>query len=198
MDAPQEPQVSSPGLLAPDTLTPSPGPVVLQNADDIVATLTPLRRWTILFVVCWMALPMTFMSTSIMTVTPEIAATLGTQPTSITTANAGVFVAMALSALLWLPIATILGRRTAYLVATVVLGLCSIGCALSPNLACLTTLWVVSGTTGPFFLTAGQTILSDIFEPAVRGTAVGFFLGSCVSAQSIGMFTHTLHHSCPF
>jgi hypothetical protein len=32
-------------------------------------------------------------------------------------------------------------------------------------LATLTALWVISGTTGPFFLVAGQTILSDIFEP---------------------------------
>lgn len=181
------PDVSSPPALLLPIPSPAPSstPTPPQNSDDVVADLPSWRRWIILFVVCWMSLPMTFMSTSIMTVTPEISATFGTTPTSITTANAGVFVAMAASALLWLPVSTLLGRRTAYLVATVVLGLCSVGCALAPNLACLTALWVLSGTTGPFFLTAGQTILSDIFEPAVRGTAVGFFLGSCVSAQSI-------------
>ena len=144
----------------PAALAPVPS-----YSDDNVAKLSSWRRWIILFVVCWMALPVTFMSTSIMTVNPEIAATFGTEPTAISTANAGVFVAMALSALIWLPVTTIIGRRSTYLVATAILTLCSLGCALSNNLATLTALWVISGTTGPFFLVAGQTILSDIFEP---------------------------------
>lgn len=168
------------------------GTTVVHNVDDVVANLSSLRRWTILLVVSWMCLPMTFLSTAIMTVTPEMAVTLGTTATDITTANAGVFVAMALSPLLWLPLATLLGRRATYLTAAAVMGLCSVGCALAPNLACLTTMWLVSGTTGPFFLTAGQTILSDIFEPAVRGTAVGFFLGTCVSTLSICAYDTSL------
>jgi hypothetical protein len=169
----------------PVFVTPAPEEMVLTSSDDVVADMPSWRRWVILFVVCWMALPMTFTSVSIMAVTVEIAETFDTTPTTVTLANAGVLVAMALSALIWVPLSTILGRRTAYLVATVIMGLGTVGCALSNNMACLTALWVLTGTTGPFFLTAGQTILSDIFEPAVRGTAVGFFLGSCVSAQSI-------------
>lgn len=120
-----------------------------------------------------------------MPATNEIASGFGVSTTSINTANAGVFVAMALSGLIWLPISTIIGRRTTYLVANVVLCSCSIGASLSPDLACFAVLWFIGGTTGPFFLVAGQTILADIFEPTVRGTAVGFFLGSCVSANSI-------------
>ncbi|KAH7136732.1 major facilitator superfamily domain-containing protein [Dactylonectria estremocensis] len=153
--------------------------------DDDVAELPSWRKWVILFVVCWMPLPMTFWGTAIMPATLEIAADFGVEVTTINTANAGVFVAMALSALIWLPISTIIGRRTTYLVANVVLCSCSIGVSLSPNMACFTVLWIIGGTTGPFFLVAGQTILADIFEPTVRGTAVGFFLGSCVSANTI-------------
>lgn len=173
-------------------------------SDDNAAILPSWKRTVILLVVCWMTLPVTFMSTSIMTVNPEIAATFGVPTTAISTANAGVLVASASSALLWLPITTIIGRRSAYLVAVVVFILCSLGCALSNNMASFTTLWVLSGTTGPFFLVAGQTILSDIFEPAVRGTAVGLFLGSTVSAQSISTFpdvppsTMTPSPSVPF
>lgn len=154
----------------PSALAPIP-PV--RAIDDDVVELPTWRKWVILFVVCWMALPTLIWSTAIMTATPEIAADYHTTPTNINTANAGVFVAMALSALIWLPISTITGRRTTYLVANVVLCACSIGAALAPNMACFTTLWIIGGTTGPFFLVAGQTILADIFEP-VRSISLLF------------------------
>ncbi|KAI8675608.1 hypothetical protein NCS57_00462500 [Fusarium keratoplasticum] len=153
--------------------------------DDDVAEIPSWRKWVILFVVCWMPLPMTFWSTAIMPATPEVASDLDIGVTTINTVNAGVFVAQALSGLIWLPISTIIGRRSTYLVANLVLCLCSIGCAVAPNIAGFGALWIIGGTTGPFFLVAGQTILADIFEPTVRGTAVGFFLGSCVSANTI-------------
>ncbi|KAL2689131.1 hypothetical protein Neosp_003183 [[Neocosmospora] mangrovei] len=77
--------------------------------DDDVAEIPSWRKWVILFVVCWMPLPMTFWSTAIMPATPEVASDLDIGVTTINTVNAG----------------------------------------------------------------------------TVRGTAVGFFLGSCVSANTI-------------
>ncbi|KAM5362798.1 hypothetical protein ACJZ2D_012330 [Fusarium nematophilum] len=150
------------GLAAPAAVTPLPVAAI----DDEVAEIPSWRKWVILFVVCWMPLPMTFWSTAIMPATIEVAADLGIEVTTINTANAGVFVAQALSGLIWLPVSTIIGRRTAYLVANIVLCLCSIGCAVAPNLAGFAALWILGGTTGLFFLVAGQTILADIFEPA--------------------------------
>ncbi|KAF4970565.1 hypothetical protein FSARC_2430 [Fusarium sarcochroum] len=173
--------VSEPKLAAPEC---DPLPPV-GAIDDDVAEIPSWRKWVILFVVCWMPLPMTFWSTAIMPATIEVASDLGIKVTTINTVNAGVFVAQALSGLIWLPISTIIGRRSAYLAANTVLCLCAIGCATAPNLAGFASLWILGGNTGPFFLVAGQTILADIFEPTVRGTAVGFFLGSCVSANTI-------------
>ncbi|KAF0642659.1 hypothetical protein FPSE5266_05568 [Fusarium pseudograminearum] len=162
----------------------SPPPEV-RAIDDDVASIPNWRKWVILFVVCWMPLPMTFWSTAIMPATIEVASELNVPLTTISTVNAGVFVAQALSGLIWLPISTIIGRKSAYLAANAVLCLCAIGCAVVPNMAGFASLWVIGGTAGPFFLVAGQTILADIFDPTARGTAVGFFLGSCVSANSI-------------
>ncbi|KAF4496954.1 MFS transporter [Fusarium agapanthi] len=169
------------------TLTTSPSsPLPPTTAiDDDVAQIPSWRKWVILFVVCWMPLPMTFWSTAIMPATLEVASDLNIPVTTITTINAGVFVAQALSGLMWLPVSTIIGRRSAYLAANGVLCVCAIGCATVPNLAGFATLWILGGNTGPFFLVAGQTILADIFDPTSRGTAVGFFLGSCVSFNSI-------------
>ncbi|EXA34163.1 hypothetical protein NW761_014030 [Fusarium oxysporum] len=165
---------------SPETPLPPIGAI-----DDDVAQIPTWRKWVILFVVCWMPLPMTFWSTAIMPATIEVASDLNIPVTTITTINAGVFVAQALSGLIWLPISTIIGRKSAYLAANAVLCVCAIGCATVPNLAGFATLWILGGNTGPFFLVAGQTILADIFDPTSRGTAVGFFLGSCVSFNSI-------------
>ncbi|KAK1589802.1 major facilitator superfamily transporter [Colletotrichum navitas] len=175
---------------------PSSGPVPVAPAplrpaaiDDVVMEMPTWRKWVTLFVVCWMALPVIFSGSSILSATNEVAADFGISTHAITTANAGVFVAMAMSALIWLPMTDILGRRTTYLVANTLLTLCSIGSAVSNNFACYTATWIIGGTTGPFFLVAGQTILVDIFDPTTRGTAVGFFLGSCVVANTLAPLT---------
>ncbi|KAK2049729.1 major facilitator superfamily transporter [Colletotrichum somersetense] len=140
--------------------TPRPAAI-----DDVVMEMPAWRKWITLFVVCWMALPVIFSGSSILSATNEVAADFDVSTHAITTANAGVFIAMAMSALIWLPMTDILGRRTTYLVANILLTLCSIGSALSNNFACYTAIWVIGGTTGPFFLVAGQTILADIFDP---------------------------------
>ncbi|KAK1958844.1 major facilitator superfamily transporter [Colletotrichum sublineola] len=175
---------------------PSSGPVPTACApphpaaiDDVVMEMPAWRKWVTLFVVCWMALPVIFSQSSILSATNEVAGDFDISTHAITTANAGVFIAMAMSALIWLPITDILGRRTTYLVANVLLTLCSIGSALSNSFACYTVIWIIGGTTGPFFLVAGQTILADIFDPTTRGTAVGFFLGSCVGANTLAPLT---------
>ncbi|KAJ0368244.1 hypothetical protein COL26b_010894 [Colletotrichum chrysophilum] len=157
------PQLSSDPLSGP--IPAASEPARPAAVDDVVMEMPTWRKWVTLFVVCWMALPVTFSGSSILTATKEVAADFGVSTHAISTANAGVFIAMALSALIWLPTSNILGRRTAYLLANSLLSLCSIGSALSNNLACFTAIWVIGGTTGPFFLVAGQTILADIFEP---------------------------------
>jgi MFS family permease len=145
---------------SPDSPLPPIGSI-----DDDVASIPSWRKWVILFVVCWMPLPMTFWSTAIMPATIEVASDLNIPVTTINTINAGVFVAQALSGLIWLPVSTIIGRKSAYLAANAVLCVCAIGCATVPNLPGFAALWILGGNTGPFFLVAGQTILADIFDP---------------------------------
>ncbi|KAI8682071.1 hypothetical protein NCS55_00461400 [Fusarium keratoplasticum] len=86
--------------------------------DDDVAEIPSWRKWVILFVVCWMPLPMTFWSTAIMPATPEVASDLDIGVTTINTINAGVFVAQALSGLIWLPISTIIAPLIGSIIAT--------------------------------------------------------------------------------
>lgn len=170
--------------------------------DEQVLSVAPWRRWVILFTVSWMPLLVNFSVASILAAAPEVAADFSVPTTTISTANAGVLTAMAVSSLIWFPIESLVGRRRTYLAAACLLCLCSIGAAVVPTIASFISIWVIGGTTGVVFLVSGQTVLADIFEPVsyllpipkglfifpktVRGTAVGLFMGSHVSAQMIG------------
>jgi MFS family permease len=55
------------------------------------------------------------------------------------------------------------GRRTAYIFAILILTLCSIGAALAPNLATFVAMRILGGFEGTFFMVAGQTIIAETF-----------------------------------
>ncbi|KAJ5414015.1 hypothetical protein N7509_000642 [Penicillium cosmopolitanum] len=144
------------------------------------------RKSLILFVVSWMTLAVTFSSTSLLPATPEIATEFGTTTEILNVINAGVLIAMGFSSFIWGPITNIFGRRMAYNAAIIILCGCSAGTAVAINLHMFIAMRLLSGFTGTFFMVAGQTIIADIFEPVVRGTAVGFMMVGSVSGPAIG------------
>ncbi|THW16254.1 MFS general substrate transporter [Aureobasidium pullulans] len=144
------------------------------------------HKYVILFTVSFMCLAATFSSTCLYPATPEIAAEFGTTAEHINVTNAGVLLAMGSSSLLWAPIARTLGRRTAYNAAIAVLFFCSIGTALSINMAMFTAMRILAGFQGTYNMVAGQTIIADIFDQKRRGTAVGFFMVGSVLGPAIG------------
>ncbi|KAL6238698.1 major facilitator superfamily domain-containing protein [Aspergillus navahoensis] len=87
--------------------------------------------------------------------------------------NAGVLIAMGCSLLIRSPLAEIFSRKRSYDAATVVMLLASIGTALAPSMAVFTSMRVILGLTGTYFMVAGQTVIADIFVPTVRRRAVG-------------------------
>lgn len=126
---------------------------------------SPWRKHTILFIVSWMTLAATFSSTSLLPAIPKIALEFSTTMEIINISNAGVIIAMGSSCLIWGPISGIIGRRNAYNAAIFVLFICSVGAAVAPDFQTFTSMRVLGGFTGTFFMIAGQAILADIFEP---------------------------------
>ncbi|OQE43151.1 hypothetical protein PENCOP_c003G00173 [Penicillium coprophilum] len=174
------PQVDSPhDSESEDDLALKPQP---SNAYGIPAW----RKCLILFIVSWMTLAVTFSSTSLLPAIPEIATEFSTTSEILNVTNAGVLIAMGFSSFIWGPITSIFGRRNAYNAAILVLCACSAGTAAAINLHMFIAMRILGGFTGTFFMVAGQTILADIFEPTVRGTAVGCFMVGSVSGPAIG------------
>ncbi|PYH88596.1 MFS general substrate transporter [Aspergillus ellipticus CBS 707.79] len=182
----------------PDQIPPPPPPTtpslfkLLQSKllkSDPVTDGYLLPKWQkslILFTVSWMTLAITFSSTSLLPATPEIAAEFNTTTETLDVTNAGVLLAMGFSSLIWGPLNRLLGRRIAYNIAILVLCLASVGTAVAENMATFTALRVLGGLTGTGFMVTGQTVLADVFEPVVRGTAVGLFMMGTVSGPAIG------------
>ncbi|KGO65652.1 Major facilitator superfamily domain, general substrate transporter [Penicillium italicum] len=144
------------------------------------------RKCLILFIVSWMTLAVTFSSTSLLPATPDIATEFSTTSEILNVTNAGLLIAMGFSSFIWGPITNLFGRRNAYNAAILVFCACSAGTAAAINLQMFIAMRILGGFTGTFFMVAGQTILADIFEPTVRGTAVGCFMIGSVSGPAIG------------
>lgn len=144
------------------------------------------KRYVILFIVSWNTLVVTFLSTSLLVATPEIAADLKTTPQLLNVTNSGVLLAMGCASLIWSPLAEMFSRRDSYNSALLVMFGASIGTALAPDMAVFTVMRILSGLTGTYFMVAGQTIIADIFEPERRGTAVGFMQVGSVAGTAIG------------
>ncbi|KAL4799990.1 major facilitator superfamily domain-containing protein [Aspergillus venezuelensis] len=169
--------------------TPSPSPITKTQTATSYHPGFSLPKWRksiILFVVSWMTLAVTFSSTSLLPATPEIAVEFDTTSETLNITNAGVLLAMGFSSLLWGPLTILLGRRVSYNIAVAVLVGCSIGTAASNSMGMFTAFRVLGGWTGTSFMVSGQTVLADIFEPEVRGTAVGFFMLGSVTGPAIG------------
>ncbi|KAK1138933.1 hypothetical protein N8T08_001673 [Aspergillus melleus] len=158
----------------------------LQKHPQDGYSLPQWRKNIILFVVSWMTLAVTFSSTSLLPATPEIASEFHTTPETLNVTNAGVLLAMGFSSLIWGPLNHLIGRRTSFNIAILVLCGCSVGTAASVDMKMFTAFRVLGGLTGTSFMVSGQTILADIFEPVVRGTAVGFFMVGTVTGPAIG------------
>ncbi|KAE8355920.1 major facilitator superfamily domain-containing protein [Aspergillus coremiiformis] len=144
------------------------------------------RKCMITFVVSWMALLVTFSSTSLMPATPEIAEEFNASLETLNVTNAGVLLAMGYSSLIWGPLNQLFSRKILYMLAIAILCGCTAATAASVNIKMFIAFRILTGLTGTSLLVSGQTILADIFEPVVRGTAVGFFMAGMFAGPAIG------------
>lgn len=102
---------------------------------------------------------------SIFPATAHVALELSTTAKVLNIANACVQVAMGLSVFVWQPVQVFIGRRNAFLLALLILLCFSIGAARATSTGMFIAMRVIVGSTGTFFLLAGQEILAETFEP---------------------------------
>ena len=86
----------------------------------------------------------------------------------------------------WAPISEVYGRKVSILPPVFILGLFSIGSAVSQSMASLLVTRFFSGVFGSAPISNVAAALGDIYEPKARGTAVTFYAVCVVGGPTIG------------
>lgn len=157
----------------------SPSPMVASVAPDL-AEVAPLartlteqpvhqysrvRKIAIVFMMSWVAFTTSFSSAALFPAISDIASDFGTTRSVIDASNAAVFICLAISGFLWVPLMQSLGRRYAYYAAVVIFFILSIATAAAPTIKVWFAMRCVSMLEGTIFHIAGQALIADIFPP---------------------------------
>lgn len=65
---------------------------------------------------------------------------------------------------------------------------CSIGTALAPNLVAFYVFRILTAFEGTSFILIGAAVISDVYRPTERGTAMGWFLSGTLVGPAFGPF----------
>ena len=84
----------------------------------------------------------------------------------------------------WL--ASVLGRKTYYMLSVAVFTLASLFCGLAPNLTVLVLARLLQGAAGGGLQPTTQSMIVDSFPPAQRGAAFGLFGFTVILAPAVG------------
>ncbi|KAF7369238.1 MFS general substrate transporter [Mycena venus] len=163
-------------------------PPVPKSDDSVYDRLTPRRKVLITCVVSYCGFLAPMSSTTVLSAIPEVASTFNTTGDIVGLTNAIYLVFMGISPCFWAPISQVYGRRwISFSSALLFLG-CSLGTALSPNLAAFFVFRALTAFQGTSFLIVGTSCIGDIYRPTERATAMGWYLSGAVIGPAIGPF----------
>ncbi|KAJ7778833.1 major facilitator superfamily domain-containing protein [Mycena maculata] len=156
--------------------------------DSIYDRLSPARKKLItgILAVCGFLAPIS--STTVLSAIPEVASTFNTTGSIINVSNAVYLIFMGISPCFWAPLSQVYGRRWICLSSAFLFFGCSLGTALSPNLAAFFVFRALTAFQGTCFLIVGASCLGDIYRPTERATAMGWFLSGTLIGPAIGPF----------
>ncbi|PSK37505.1 hypothetical protein B9Z65_2247 [Elsinoe australis] len=161
-------------------------PITKTQTEQPVHEYSRWRKIAIVFVMSWLAFTTSFSSAALFPAIPDIASDFGTTRSVVDASNAAVFICLAISGFLWVPLMQILGRRHAYYAAAVAFLIFSSATAAAPTIEVWIAMRCVSMLEGTTFHIAGQALIADIFPPVRRGTAIGFFLVGTIAGPALG------------
>ena len=78
---------------------------------------------------------------------------------------------------MWGPLSDVFGRFRVLMVCLIVYEALTIGCVFAKTIESLIAVRAIQGFISAATLVLVQAIISDVFPPAERGTAMGAFLG---------------------
>ncbi|KAL2847373.1 major facilitator superfamily domain-containing protein [Aspergillus pseudodeflectus] len=167
----------------PSTPSPpsSPAPI-----EDEFSRFSSGRKVLMVVILAWTGLLSPISSTSVLSAIPNVAESYNVSGSVIGLSNALYLVFMALSPCFWGPWCQTLGRRLSCLTSlTIYLG-CSIGTALSPNIAAFMVFRMLTAFVGTAVLVIGPVAIRDLYAPLERATAISWFYTGTLLGQCLG------------
>ncbi|KAH6894585.1 putative MFS transporter [Thelonectria olida] len=158
------------------------------QAEDVYNRFSPIRKLGIVITLCFCGFVTPISSTALLVAIPEIASAFDTTSVIINISNALFFVFMAISPLLWGPLANCFGRRCIFLVSSVMITVCSIGTATAPNLGAFFVFRMLTAFQGTAYLVVGSVVIGDIYPPTERGRALSWFMTGILVGPTIAPF----------
>ncbi|OLN96442.1 Dityrosine transporter 1-like protein 1 [Colletotrichum chlorophyti] len=153
---------------------------------EVYSRFSTHRKNTIVAVVSWCGLLSPISSTAVLSALPEVAAEYNTGGSIISLSNALYLVFMAISPCFWGPLSQVYGRKWTCAVTASLFLACSIGTALSPNVAAFFVFRMLTAFAGTSFLVTGPAVIGDLYHPTARATAMGWFLSGTLVGPTIG------------
>ncbi|KAK7413490.1 hypothetical protein QQX98_007638 [Neonectria punicea] len=157
----------------------------MNEPEDVYSRFSPMRKLGIVITLCFCGFLTPISSTALLVAIPEIAVAFETTSVIINISNALFFVFMAISPIVWGPLANCFGRRWIFLVCSVMLIICSIGTATAPNLAAFFIFRMLTAFQGTAYLVVGSVAIGDIYPPTERGRALSWFLSGILVGPTI-------------
>jgi multidrug resistance protein len=145
-----------------------------------------LKRWYLTMSGGLLILNATFASSAPSAVVPQLTHQFGFSD-EIGTLTISLFVAgYCVGPLLWGPLSEQLGRRPVFIFAFVIYTIFQIACALAQNTAQILVFRFIGGVFAAAPLTNSGALISDIWDPSTRGTALAAFTLGPFAGPALG------------
>jgi multidrug resistance protein len=154
--------------------------------DTIYDRIPPHRKMIIVALLSFCSFLSPISSTSVLAAVPEVAETFNTNGTTINLSNGVFMIFMGISPCFWGPLSQVYGRRWICIITAFLFFCCSLGTALSPNLAAFFIFRCLSAFEGTSFLIVGASVIGDMYRPVERATAMGWFLSGTLIGPALG------------
>ena len=97
-----------------------------------------------------------------------------------------VVIAVAVAAWVWGPVSDRIGRRRSLILASALLAVPTLACALAPNFGTFLAFRVLQGACMPGLLIVGVPFVIETYAPRYGGRVMGYYIGSLVAGGLIG------------
>lgn len=146
----------------------STGTLTTASNIDAESRYSPAKKALFVTILAICGIPAPMSSTGSLVAADNIASTFATTASVVNISNGAYIAMMGVSAVLWGPLSTLLGRRPVVCAGSLLFFVCSVGTALAPNLGVFFTCRLLGGAGGTGVLIAGSGCIGDLYRP-VRG-----------------------------